>query len=58
MIEKDVTMLRVFGRGLLVDGTIDVFSRSDDCDDAAAGEDVFTLLPEVSLFFSCFSFKM
>ena len=49
MEKKDVTMMLIFGLGRLVDGTRDASSCNDDCcDDAAAGEDVLTLPPDVS----------
>ena len=40
----------VFGRYLLIEGTVDVSCCNDDCDApaAAVGEDVLTLLPDAS----------
>ena len=50
MGKKDVTMsmMLVCGRGRLVEGAIDVSCCNDDSDAAAVGEDVLTLLPDVS----------
>ena len=50
MEKRGVIVMLVFGLVRLVDGTIDV-SGFDDCrrDEAAAGEDVLTLLPDFPL---------
>ena len=49
MEKKDVTMMLVLGLVCLVEGTSDVSGCDDFCrSEAAVGEDVLTLLPDVS----------
>ena len=43
-----MTMMLVFGRGRLVEATIDVSCWNGDCDAAVVGEDILTLRPDVS----------